>query len=176
MELKRIDGHTDIKSVAFSRDGTHIISGSYNKVCEWDVLTGVELKELNGHTGIIRSVAFSSDGTCIVSGSDDNSVRVHALMSTELQWLTGHTSVAFSRNGTYIVSGSDDKSVQDASTGMELKRLNGHTHYVTSVAFSSDGTCIVSGSDDKSVQVWDALTGMGISKVPHVFITIHCRT
>ena len=46
----------------------------------------------------------------------------------------------------------------DASTGAELKVLNGHTAHVFSVAFSADGTRIVSGSSDQSVWVWDALT------------------
>jgi WD40 repeat protein len=49
--------------------------------------------------------------------------------------------------------------VWDASTGKELKTLNGHIAYVTSVAFSSDGTRIVSGSYDWSVRVWNASTG-----------------
>ena len=40
----------------------------------WDASTGVELKELKGHSGSVNSVAFSSDGTQIVSGSFDNSV------------------------------------------------------------------------------------------------------
>ena len=65
------------------------------------------------------------------------------------------------RSGTRIISGSDDKSVRvwDASTGAELKVLNGHTDYVTSVAFSAEGTHIISGSEDKSVRVWDASIG-----------------
>ena len=71
------------------------------------------------------------------------------------------SSVTFSSDGIRIVSGSSDNSVRvwDASTGAELKVLNGHTGSVLSTAFSSDGTCIVSGSYDKSVRVWDALTG-----------------
>jgi len=78
-----------------------------------------------------------------------------------MQTGTGNSSVAFSPDGVRIVSGSYDKSVRvwDASTGAELKLLNGHTRAVNSVAFSPDGTRIVSGSDDKSVRVWDASTG-----------------
>ena len=70
-------------------------------------------------------------------------------------------SVAFSTDGTRIISGSSDKSVRvwDASTGAELKVIEGHTSTVLSVAFSTDSTRIVSGSIDKSVRVWDALTG-----------------
>src|SRR6266550_1067004 len=70
-------------------------------------------------------------------------------------------SVAFSPDGMCIVSGSDDNSVRvwDASTGAELKVLDGHTGPVYSVAFSPDGMRITSGSDDNSVRVWDTLTG-----------------
>ena len=50
--------------------------------------------------------------------------------------------------------------VWDASTGVELKKLKGHTCFINSVAFSNDGTRIVSGSYDKSVQIWDALTSV----------------
>ncbi|KAG6834137.1 hypothetical protein H0H93_011607, partial [Arthromyces matolae] len=71
------------------------------------------------------------------------------------------TSVAFSSDDSHIVSGSPDRSVRvwDASTGQELKVLDGHTDGVTSVAFSIDGSRIVSCSWDKSVRVWDASTG-----------------
>ncbi|KIJ53753.1 hypothetical protein M422DRAFT_775760, partial [Sphaerobolus stellatus SS14] len=70
--------------------------------------------------------------------------------------------LSLSSDGTCIISGSLDGSVQvwDASTGVELRTLNGHTDSVHSVAFSSDGTCIVSGSSDHSVRVWDASTGV----------------
>ena len=65
-------------------------------------------------------------------------------------------AVAFSNDGTRIVSGGKGLSLNiwDASTGVKLKELWGHTKLVYSVAFSSDGTKIVSGSLDRSVQVW----------------------
>ena len=48
----------------FSSDGMQIVSSSYdNSVQVWDVLTGVVLKVLKGHTGFVNSVAFSSDDT-----------------------------------------------------------------------------------------------------------------
>ena len=155
--------HTSyVSSVAFSSDGTRIVSGSYDKsVRIWNASTGALLTTLNGHTDYITSVTFSSDGTRIVSGSWDKSVRIwDASMSALLTTLNGHiddvSSVAFSSDGTRIVSGSLDKSVRiwDASTGALPTTLNGHTNSVRSVAFSSDGTRIVSGSDDGSVRIW----------------------
>ena len=55
----------------------HIVSGSNDKlVWVWDASTGEELKELKGHTALVRLVAFSPDGKHIVSGSDNKLVQV----------------------------------------------------------------------------------------------------
>ena len=77
VELTSLNGHTSgVNSVAFSPDGNHIVSGSFDEsVRVWDALMGVELTSLNGHTSFVNSVAFSPDGTRIVSGSGDQSVR-----------------------------------------------------------------------------------------------------
>ena len=56
--------------IAFSPDGTRIVSGS-NSVRVWDAKTGEQLMELQGHSGDVASVAFSPDGNLIVSGSCD---------------------------------------------------------------------------------------------------------
>ncbi|TDL24683.1 WD40 repeat-like protein, partial [Rickenella mellea] len=67
-----LEGHTDyIRSVAFSPDGKHIVSGSDDKTIRvWDAETGtVTLDPLEGHTERISSVAFSPNAKHIVSGS-----------------------------------------------------------------------------------------------------------
>jgi WD40 repeat protein len=75
-ELK---GHTDfVRSVAFSQDGSRVVSGSYDKTVRiWNVTTGeVEAELLKGHTDFVRSVEFSQDGSRVVSGSNDKTVRI----------------------------------------------------------------------------------------------------
>jgi len=69
--------------------------------------------------------------------------------------------IALSNNGTHIVLGSFTGVIEiwNASSGNNLKLMNGHTNWVNSVAFSSDDTYIVSGSQDNSVRIWDALSG-----------------
>ena len=71
-------GHTNnVSSVAFSPDGQHIVSGSYDKLVKvWSVSARKEVASLAGHTNWVRSVAFSPDGQHIVSGSDDELVKV----------------------------------------------------------------------------------------------------
>jgi WD40 repeat protein len=58
-----------VNSVAFSRNGTHIVSGSRDStIIVWDVETGVVISgPFTGHTESINSVAFSPNGKHISS-------------------------------------------------------------------------------------------------------------
>ena len=165
--LKNLIGHSGyVYSVAYSPDGTKIISGSVDKTIKiWDANTGVCLKTLEGHSEYVYSVAYSPDGRRIVSGSNDKTVKIwDANTGVCLKTLKGHKnfvlSVAFSPDGTKIVSGSRDNTIKiwNANTGQCLKTLKGHSSWVNSVAYSPDGTKIVSGSVDNNVNIWDANT------------------
>ena len=85
-ELKSLAGHTNwVLSVAFSPDGSRIVSGSEDRTVRvWDVTRGEGSKSLAGHTSPVNSVAFSSDGSRIVSGSVDKTVRVWNAKSGEV--------------------------------------------------------------------------------------------
>ncbi|KAJ6468847.1 hypothetical protein C8R45DRAFT_875738, partial [Mycena sanguinolenta] len=182
-----LNGHQSmVTSVAFSPDGTRIVSGSYDHTVRvWDTETQTQIgAPLEGPTSEVTSVAF------IISGSYDNTVRLwDAKTQTQIGApLEGHTSmvtsVAFSPDGTRIISGSYDHTVRvwDTETQTQIGApLEGHTRLVTSVAFSPDGTrivsgsvdntlqvsvafspdgtCIVSGHADKTVRMWDTKTG-----------------
>jgi hypothetical protein len=166
-------GHTGaVTSVAFSPDGTRIVSRSDDRTARvWDARTGAPLVELEGHKGFVRSVSFSPDGTRIVTGGTDQTAKVwDARTGAPLLDLKGHTgqvlSVAFSADGTRIVTGSGDyvtsrgeAKVWDARTGAPLLDLKGHTGPVRGVAFSPEASRIVTGSDDRTAKVWDARTG-----------------
>ncbi|SFH39332.1 WD domain-containing protein, G-beta repeat-containing protein [Nitrosospira sp. Nsp14] len=71
-------GHEDgVWSVAFSPDGTRIVSGSSDKTLRlWDATSGQSIgAPLRGHEDWVLSVAFSPGGKRILSGSSDRTVR-----------------------------------------------------------------------------------------------------
>src|SRR6266576_1166993 len=110
---------TDAKviSVAFSPDGTRIVSGSNDRTIRvWDAHSGdVVAGPFEGHTSSVRSVAFSPDGTCIVSSSSDRTSRVWDAHSGDIVAgpFEGHTSYVTSvADGTRILSGSENYTIR----------------------------------------------------------------
>jgi len=161
-------GHSaTVTCVAFSPDGSHLASGSWDKKVKiWSTATGKELSVLTAHSGPITSVAFSLDGLHIATGSEDKTIKLwEVAMNKEVASFSGHsasvTSVAFSPEGKNLASGSEDMTIRlwDVSTGQGLTKLSGHSSGVAGVALSPDGSKIASGSWDETVKVWDLDTG-----------------
>ena len=166
-----LHGHTGaVLSVAYSLNGTQIISGSDdNTILIWDSYTHATIKgPLRGHTGSICSVAYSLNGTHIVSGSEDHTIIIWdpTTGTPSQEPLKGHTgainSIACSPTRLHVASGSDDHTVQvwDLQTGRLIyEPLRGHTMGITAVAYSPDGNYIVSASRDITIRIWDSMTG-----------------
>ena len=101
-------GHTN--SVAFSPDGSTIVSGSQDgKVYLWDTNTLARSQTLTTNVEWVSSVAFSPDGNTIAISGDNEPSRDEAVR------------------------------LWDAHTGELLKTLTEYIHSVTSVVFSADG-------------------------------------
>ncbi len=119
------DGHSDeVRSVAWSPDGTKIVSGSKDDTVKiWNASTGALIRTINGHTDEVHSVAWSPDGTKIFSGSRDRSAKVWNASTGALIRSLSHTqtvnSVAWSPDGKKIFSVDNliDIKIWNASTG-----------------------------------------------------------
>src|ERR1700733_8569398 len=120
-------GHSGgVASVAFSPDGTRIVSGSSDTTVRiWDAVSGVPITEpLRGCLGRVLSVSFSPTSMHVVSGAELG-VQIWDTVSGKpiCEPLQGHSgyvhSVVYSPDGCRIVSGSGDRTVRmwDAVSG-----------------------------------------------------------
>jgi serine/threonine protein kinase len=174
------EGHaTSVSAVAWSPDGSQLISASVDKTVQiWSTVSGKQLLTYSGHIDSVNTVAWSPNGSRIASAaglfvnSSDTSVQVwNASNGQRLLTYMGHTSgvntVAWSPDGSYIASGSSDKTVQvwEASSGRLLFTYIGHESMVQAVKWSPDGSFIASASGvffnnlDPSVQIWRVKRG-----------------
>ncbi len=135
-----------ITSVAFSRDGKMLASGSNDKT--------IKLLDLRRTDGLSWDLIYEQSS----SDSPENPV-------VDPMVLDGHNSrvwsVVFSPNSKMLASGSDDRTIRlwDLSQTQEEPQvrevLEGHNFWVGSVAFSPDGQKLASGSYDKTIRLWD---------------------
>jgi WD40 repeat protein len=75
-EVLSLTGHTGyVYCVAYSPDGTRIVSGSSDHTLKvWDAATGQEVLSLKRHTRCIHSLAWSPDGQRLFAWDDQGKV------------------------------------------------------------------------------------------------------
>jgi WD40 repeat protein len=155
-----------VHAVAYSPDGTRLVSaGSDGMLRIWSS-EGQQLLELKGHRSIVTSVAWSPDGQWLSSGGSDSSVRLWKADGTSSQELKGHTkgvmAVAWSPDGIQFATGGGDATVRIWDlNGKELHVMAGHTSNVCSLAWNSRGSRLASGSWDNTIRFWNPKTGRG---------------
>jgi WD40 repeat protein len=124
----KLEGHENpIASLAFNRDGTRLLTSSWDRTARvWSTsspLDPVVLADAN------EAAAFSPDGSRVVTGT---------------------------RLGFSFSPGEFLARVFSADGNGSPLLLAGHTDRVHSVAFSADGSKIITGSQDGTARIWNA--------------------
>jgi len=105
-------------SIDFSPNGKQLAtSGTDSAVRVWDISSGVEIHDLQGHTARVLSVAYASDSRHVASGSLDGTCRLwDAETGASVASFRGHeswvASVAFVPDSKSIVACGDAKSIR----------------------------------------------------------------
>jgi WD40 repeat protein len=146
-----------VESAAFSPDGTHILTTTYDVATIWNTRTRDVVAELRVDQGI-TDAAFSRDGKLVVTASFDDTARVwDASTGDNVAVLRGHeagvNSAAFSPDGKYVVTaGGDGTALWEAETGKLRAVLGRFGGYYSSAAFSPDGRFVSGASGD--TEIW----------------------
>jgi WD40 repeat protein/serine/threonine protein kinase len=111
------DGESWIGSLGISRDGRFVAVGKGDgTVILFDSTGQMPLKQLKGHTGLVRSVAFTPDSRTLASASLDGTARLWNLATGQPTLTITHVgpinSISFSADGNLMVTCGADASVK----------------------------------------------------------------
>jgi len=150
----------DVYMVAYSPDGTLLISGSRSgRIRVWSCTERRLLRELDGHKEPIFGLYFRADGTRLLSID----VKGKAIWWDARTWQGGQTfavefsgGVAVSPDGHLLAIGAAGALRWfNAETGDLLATTAGPPYPTVRVAFSSDSSRVAGVSEYGTVALWD---------------------
>jgi WD40 repeat protein len=182
-------GHANaVLALAFSADGKRLFSASdelktvrqkqpvhvAGTLCAWDVATGKKVRQTEG--AFSSPVCFAPDGSALASTVDEQTVCVHDVAAQKercrIASRTGGNTYRFTPDGKVLAGTNPDGwvSLWDATTGRELRRLQGVPSGVEVVAaVAPDGkllaTTTIQGGCFGAVRLWELATGREVR--PH---------
>ncbi len=168
---RTLEGHTGaVDCVALSSDARLAISGSWDELRVWDLITGACLRTLTGHQ--IRCVALSPDGRIALSGGWDGRLRIWDVATGECSHILETpgeevSDVALSADQRVAVSaGSKSLRVWDIVSGQCARAIDlpggpyggADAGMSPHIALTVDAKLALS-ADANSIQVWDIVSG-----------------
>jgi WD40 repeat protein len=148
----------------------------------WDMMTGICVSKLSGHTSKISSLVISPNNSIVISGSYDKTIKIWSIVGA----ISGYESSVspsdplvrtievgsevsslslLSDDSKVVVGGYDGYiSTYDISSGISMRTMRAHLGRVSSLCVSHDDCYIISGggggygissSVDYAVKVWD---------------------
>lgn len=150
VELHVLSGHTDwVRSVAFSPDGTHVLTASDDRTARvFEMVGGREVGQVGGHEGWLTQAAYAPDGTRFLTTGTDGLANL---------W----DAESYQR-----IVRLDDVEIAEQSTGLPVLHAFRHDQRAFTATFSPDGTRLLTSSDDRSARIWDVSANGAAADAP----------
>ena len=170
-ELQRFEGHSDgVRSVAFSRNGQYLLTGSNDGVARLlDTTTGKQIRRFESNSGV-TSVTLSADNRYVLANELGRLKLWDVASGKEIHEWQGYIIASpFSSDGRFVLIGNNDNNghvaqVWNIASGEDVLSFEGHSQTISSVAFSPDDQFVLTGSFDKTARLWDRDTGAEIRR------------
>ena len=172
-DARTIDAHAGpVVSIAFTYDGSRLITGSHDKTAKiWDVQTSELIQTFaKGHADAITAVGSHLGGRRVMTASRDGSARIwNAETGRAIRGYRGHEGpiVAMAVGGDLLTASEDGSArLWKAGTGWELRAFRGHTVPSHPVGLSHDGRTMLTFSSGRGPKLWDLVTGQAEDVLP----------
>ncbi len=162
------EAHNDaVNSLAFSPDGASVASAASDKYLKrFDVATGRQLAQFEGHTNHALGVAWRAGGQMLASCGADGTLRFwNADTGDRLVTVEGYTKqvtgVRFVGQTQFVVSSSGERLVRmhNSDNGGVQRDYPGATEYMYCIDVTPDGGLIAAGGHDGVLRLWNGNTG-----------------
>jgi WD40 repeat protein len=173
--LMTLSGHeADVISVAFSRDGKYLATGSVDTTVRiWEASSGKLIRDLKGHTAEVGGLAFGPDGKLLFTSSEDGTLILWDIETGErLRELPNFTvyKVSFNPDGTRVAAATFNglevwRYAPDSAEPITLEESQAILTIPDggSGIFSPDGKWLaalsLSTAGGNAVKLWNAITG-----------------
>jgi len=163
-----------VLSVQYSPDGALLATSTGNSQQQqqpgelrlWDVKTGKEVAQLEGHASEIKRVAFDAPGQRLVSASSDRAVRVWNVADRSLLFAfraeAAVTSVTFLKDPGLVAMGDarGGVAIYNVDNGTVAQRYTGHGKVVPGIAVRPDGQVLATAAHDGTMKFWPLMNVM----------------
>ncbi len=158
---------SDIRDVAVSNNGNHLLIGKSNGVVVHITLATGRRLEFIGHQEKINSVALSPNGRYALTGSNDYTAFLWDTQSGQVIYRFTHpsrvTRVALDPKGRIAFTADSQKKAQiwDLTTGKPVSTLSytARQQIFSAVRFNNEGTLLATGAPTSQLALWDVASG-----------------